>query len=141
VVVVARCQWPFCAHARGEPGVAFITELKAVGEYLTRQDCGVTVWAVGIGDVCVLYGGDRVGWLARCPWTRGASGMGGNVGGASPDLPALAAWRPWGLGVRAGPIAAAACVPGAARRALGHQGEQNSLNWPTLTTFCSIFFN
>jgi hypothetical protein len=139
--VVARCQRPFCAHTRG-PGVAYITKLKAVGECLAHQNCGVTVWEVGDGDVWGLYGGDRVGWPVRCPWTRGASGMGGrNVGGAPPDLPALAAWHPWGLGVRAGPTSAAVCVPGAACRALERQGAKNSLNWPALTTFCSIFFN
>jgi hypothetical protein len=36
------------------------------------------------------------GRVAREEWGR-------NVGGAPPDPPALAAWRPWGLGVRAGP--------------------------------------
>jgi hypothetical protein len=70
------------------------------------------------------YGGDGVGWPARCAWTRGASGMGEKRrwSAARPSwLPALAAWHPWGLGVRAGPTVgsvAAARVPGAAHRAL-----------------------
>jgi hypothetical protein len=35
---------------------------------------------------------------------------GENVGGAPPDHPALAAWCPWGLGVRAGPTVGSAAV-------------------------------
>jgi hypothetical protein len=59
--------------------VTFITKLKAVGECLACQDCGVMVWVVGDSDVCGLYDGDRVGWPAWCPWTRGASRMGGEM--------------------------------------------------------------
>jgi hypothetical protein len=91
--------------ARGGPGVAFIAALKAVGERLAHQGCGVATWAVGDGDVRDLYGGDRVGGRRDDCGRVARAGWGRDIDGASSNALARAAWSPWGLGVRAGPMA------------------------------------
>jgi hypothetical protein len=80
----------------------------------SRHGRGVR-WRAQLGTAATGLGGWRGvrGCVAREEWGR-------NVGGAPLDPPALAAWRPWGLGVRAGPRAWVHGVgaPGARRRAL-----------------------
>jgi hypothetical protein len=68
-MVVAMVARRLCAHAREGPDVACLAELKAVGGFLERQDCG------GRGMA-------EVGW--GCGWRRAAAfGQWQHVGGAA----------------------------------------------------------